>query len=269
MKSFPLRYLSSNKEKDKSQKTGTLSLIWGISVLFFLACAIYLPPAVSASTTYGDRELPIYCVGTDNPQLSITFDGAWGNEDLPEILDILASQNVRATFFLTGDWMRAFPEDTKAIAQGGHDIGNHGDNHLDMVGLSSSEMAQEISGAHEALLTLTGTSMDLFRPPYGSYDNEVIRQATACGYFSIQWSVDSLDWKNYGRDDIIDRVLNHKNLKNGAIILLHNGAKYTASALEELILGLKAQGYELVPVSELIYRENFHMEHDGTQMKDD
>ena len=77
---------------------------------------------------------------------------------------------------------------------------------------------------------------------------------------------DSLDWKNYGTEAIIDRVLQHKNLKNGAIILLHNGAKYTASALEELIVGIKAFGYDLVPVSELIYRDNYHMEHDGTQV---
>ena len=264
MKPFPLRFFQS----DSASNTRRLSWLWAVSAFFFLACALYLPPALSASTTYQDRELPIYCVDTDKPCVSLTFDGAWGNEDIHDILQTLEKQDVRATFFLSGDWIRSFPEDTERIAAAGHDIGNHGDTHLDLAGLSSGQIEEEIMGAHEALFALTGQSMDLFRPPYGSYDNAVIRQATSCGYFSIQWSVDSLDWKNYGREDIIDRVLNHKNLKNGAIILLHNGAKYTSSALDELICGLKDQGFSLLPVSELIYRENFHMAHDGTQISD-
>lgn len=80
--------------------------------------------------------------------------------------------------------------------------------------------------------------------------------------------VDSLDWKDYGADSILDTVLNHKELDNGAIILCHNGAKYTAEALEALITGLKEKGYEIVPVSELIYKDDYHMDVTGKQIKD-
>ena len=97
----------------------------------------------------------------------------------------------------------------------------------------------------------------------------MVRTAQECGYYPIQWSVDSLDWKDYGVQSIIDTVSNHKDLKNGAIILCHNGAKYTAQALEQLLTGLEEQGYQIVPVSELIYKEDYHMDVTGRQIKND
>ena len=110
--------------------------------------------------------------------------------------------------------------------------------------------------------------MDLIRPPYGDYDNEVITNATSCGYYSIEWDVDSLDWKDYGVDSIIKTVCEHKNLQNGSIILMHNGAKYTAEALPKVIEGLLSQGYKIVPISELIYKENYHLDVTGRQIQD-
>ena len=97
-------------------------------------------------------------------------------------------------------------------------------------------------------------------------DNDVINVAKKCGYYSIQWDVDSLDWKDYGVDSIIKTVTEHKHLGNGSIILCHNGAKYTAQALETLITTLQDEGYEFVPISQLIYRDNYHMNHEGRQI---
>ena len=88
------------------------------------------------------------------------------------------------------------------------------------------------------------------------------------GDFVFATRVDSLDWKDYGADSIVDTILNHKNLRNGSIILCHNGAKYTADALERVITGLREKGYEIVPVSELIYKENYHMDVTGRQIAD-
>ena len=81
-------------------------------------------------------------------------------------------------------------------------------------------------------------------------------------------NVDSLDWKDYGVDNIIKTVTEHKNLQNGSIVLMHNGAKYTAQALPKIIEGLRAKGYELVPISELIYRDNYHLDVTGRQIQD-
>lgn len=236
----------------------TIALIQGIVRV--------LPDSITVSSTVNGRELPIYCVETDKKQIALSFDAAWGNEDTAKILEILKKHDVKVTFFMTGGWVESYPDDVKAILADGHDLGNHSENHKNMSQLSDSECEEELMAVHNKVLELTGYEMFLFRPPYGDYDNHVIKKAYQCGYYPIQWDVDSLDWKDYGVDSIIKTVTEHKHLGNGSIILCHNGAKYTAEALETLITTLQGQGYEFVPISQLIYRDNFHMKADGTQV---
>lgn len=234
----------------------------------FAGSCKYVSGYVSVSSNVNGRELPVYSVETDEKKVALTFDAAWGNEDTQKILDILKKQDVHVTFFMTGGWVEKYPEDVKAIHEAGHDLGNHSENHKNMSQLPDEEKTQELLGVHNKVKELTGVEMELFRPPYGDYDNAVVLNAKENGYYAIQWDVDSLDWKDYGVTSIIDTVLNHKALGNGSIILCHNGSKYTADALEQLITGLKDKGYELVPVSELIYKENYHMDVNGSQIKD-
>ena len=234
-----------------------------------LGC-IYQSQKATVQTGYevGDRKLPIYCVDTPEKKIALSFDAAWGNEDTPDILSILKANDVKATFFMTGGWVSSYPDDVKAILADGHDLGNHSENHKQMSQLSPEESRQEIVKPHEKVKSLTGYEMNLFRPPYGDYNNTVIRTAYSSGYYPIQWNVDSLDWKDYGVEDIINRVIESQDLGNGSIILMHNGAKYTAEALDTLIKKLKEKGYQLVPVSELIYKENYHMDASGKQIPD-
>lgn len=227
-----------------------------------------VPDSLTASSTVNGRELPIYCVQTDKPQIALSFDAAWGNEDTQAILDILKKHDIKVTFFMTGGWVDKYPDDVKRILAAGHDLGNHSQNHKNMSQLSDSQCQEELMSVHNTVKELTGYEMFLFRPPYGDYDNHVITNATKLGYYTIQWDVDSLDWKNYGVDSIIQTVTKHKHLGNGSIILCHNGAKYTAQALDTMITRLKEMGYEFVPVSQLIYRENYHMNTEGRQIPD-
>lgn len=228
----------------------------------------YASPVMTSSLV-GKRHLPIYCVDTGNAKkIALTFDAAWGNEDTQEILEVLAKHDIHVTFFMTGGWVQKYPDDVKAILAAGHDLGNHSENHKNMSQLSDSEKKEELMAVHNRVKELTGYEMFLFRPPYGDYDNDVITTAAGCGYYTIQWDVDSLDWKDYGTESIINTVCNHKHLGPGSIILCHNGAKYTASALDTMITNLKDAGYEFVPVSELIYKENYHMNHEGRQIPD-
>lgn len=220
----------------------------------------------NSCTTVNGKELPIYSVETDKKVVALSFDAAWGNEDTEKILSILKQNNVKVTFFMTGGWVETYPEDVKKIYADGHDLGNHSENHKNMSQLSEKQCQDELMKVHDKVKELTGYDMFLFRAPYGDYDNEVICTATGCGYYTIQWSIDSLDWKNYGVQDIIDRVCGHKSLGNGAIILCHNGADYTAEALDTLIKTIKEKGYEFVPISELIYKENYYMKADGMQV---
>lgn len=214
------------------------------------------------------RNLPIYCVQTDKPQVALSFDAAWGNEDTRQIMDILAKHNIKVTFFMTGGWVEKYPEDVKYIAGQGHDLGNHSENHKNMSQLSEEEIRSELQKVHDKVKELTGTEITLFRPPYGDYDNKVIQTADSMGYYPIQWDVDSLDWKDYGTASIIDTVVNNSHLGKGSIILMHNGAKYTPQALEAVITGLEEKGYELVPISQLIIKEHFHMDQEGRQLAD-
>ena len=216
----------------------------------------------------GKKALPIYCVQTDKKQISISFDAAWGADDTIQILDVLDKHNVKTTFFMTGGWVSTYPDMVKEIYSRGHDLGNHSENHKQMSQLSDEECKQELMKVHEKVKELTGYDMFLFRPPYGDYDNHVITNAESCGYYAIQWDVDSLDWKDYGVDSIIQTVCGHKHLGNGSIILCHNGAKYTADALDTMLTNLENAGYQVVPVSELILRENYHMNTEGRQIPD-
>ncbi len=255
----------------KSALSGLLHtrLYWAGALAFAFLYAMFTQGSVDDVETNAlvyDKELPIYCVECQEKLVAISFDAAWGNEDTQELLDILEKNNVKATFFMTGGWVESYPEDVKNIAAAGHELGNHSQNHKNMSQLSVEECKEELMSVHNKVKELTGVDMQVFRPPYGDYDDEVITTVYECGYYPIQWDVDSLDWKNYGVQNIIDTVLNHKALGNGSIILMHNGAKYTADALQSVIDGLKDKGYTFVTMSELIMKENYHIDHTGRQI---
>ena len=218
---------------------------------------------------YNEKELPIYYVDIDKKQIALSFDAAWGAEDFEEIMKILDKHEVKVTFFMTGEWVSKNPKCVKELVKKGHDLGNHGEHHYDMTTISKEEMKEEIKKVHDSVKEIADYDMNLFRPPYGAYNDEVIETVKEMEYYPIQWSVDSLDWKDYGIDSIISTVCNHEALDNGAIILCHNGAKYTAKALDEMITNLKKQGYELVPISKLIIKDNYHIDVTGKQIADE
>ena len=267
---FPEREEGQSGEEYAKQRM-ILGLKYGIFALTAFAVLrgliLTAGSSIRVSNSVNGRELPIYCVETKEPKIALTFDAAWGNEDTQKILEVLKKHDVHVTFFMTGGWVENYPDDVKAILAAGHDLGNHSENHKNMSQLSDAEKKEELMKVHDKVRTLTGYEMFLFRPPYGDYDNAVVNVAKDCGYYTIQWDVDSLDWKDYGVDSDIKTVTEHKHLGNGSIILCHNGAKYTAQALDTLITKLKEKGYTFVPVSELIYRDGYHMNVEGRQIK--
>lgn len=184
------------------------------------------------------------------------------------MMETLDKHNVKATFFMTGGFVSDNPECVKTLVEKGHELGNHSEHHYDMATITAGEMKTEIMDVHKKVKELTGKDMKVFRPPYGSYNNELIDTVYGCDYYPIQWDVDSLDWKNYGVQNIIDTVCNHKSLDCGSIILCHLGAKYTSQALDEMLTKLQDMGYEIVPVSKLIMTEGYHMDANGMQIKD-
>lgn len=235
----------------------------GFSLLLATVMALTLLAMPCAAA---ERDLPIYCVGRDDNCISISFDAAWGNEDTQTLIDILGKYNIRATFFVVGDWVDKYPESVKALHDAGHEIMNHSNTHAHYPQLSRAQMIADVSACADKIEAVTGVRPTLFRPPYGDYNDTVVGAMREAGFYTIQWDVDSLDWKNPGSDAIEQRVL--EKVKSGSIVLFHNAAVQTPAALPGIIEGLLAKGYKFLPISELIYKENYHMEHDGTQRSD-
>ena len=211
-----------------------------------------------------NRLLPIYCVETDKKQVAISFDAAWGNDDTEQLIQILGEYNVPATFFVVGAWVDKYPESVKALSDAGHQIQNHSNTHPHLPQLSKGQIADEITACNQKIEAVTGVKPTLLRPPYGDYDNAVIETLTELKMYTIQWDVDSLDWKeNATAETICQRVT--KKVKNGSIVLFHNDADHTPEALPTILKCLKDEGYEFVFITDLIYKENYEIKHDGTQ----
>lgn len=215
--------------------------------------------AVSASAT--NRVIPIYCVDTQEKVVSISFDAAWGNEQTNTLLDILDKYNVKTTFFLVGDWVRKYPDSVKEIAKRGHDIGNHSNTHPHMTQLSQDKMTEQLSLCNEEVKKLTGKCPTLFRPPYGDYNNQVVGSVKSSNMYCVQWDVDSLDWKDPTPDQMVSRITG--KIKNGSIVLLHNGAKNTPEALPKIIEAIQKAGYKIVPISQILVKGDYTTDHEG------
>lgn len=237
---------------------------------FIIACFLIFAGVIIAgkegviTASSGEKILPIYSVDKgDEKVISFTFDAAWGNEDTQKLIDIFQKENIKVTFFVVGDWADKYPESVKALSDAGHEVMNHSNTHPHMPKLSDEKMKNEISGCNEKIEKITGVRPILFRAPYGDYNNNVVRTVEDCGCYCIQWDVDSLDWKDLQAKEIEERVL--KKVAPGSIVLFHNAAKHTPEALPDLIEKLKEEGYSFVPVSQLVYADNYEIDYSGKQ----
>lgn len=210
------------------------------------------------------RKLPIYSVEREDKVCAISFDAAWGNEDTHELVEILKEYNVKATFFVVGDWVDKYPESVKELNDAGHDIMNHSNTHPHMTQISKEKMLSEVEACDEKIEKITGKKPNLFRPPYGDYNDSVIETLKQAGHYTIQWDVDSLDWKDLSANDIYTRVT--QKVTNGSIVLFHNAAKHTPEALPSILEKLQSDGYKIIKINELIYKENYYMDVSGKQI---
>lgn len=211
------------------------------------------PISVFENTGYAAASLnmPVFYVKTDQKAVALTFDISWGTETPSLVLAVLERMNQKATFFLSGPWSTRYPDVVKAIANAGHEIASHGDKHINLSQVSREHIADNITKAHDALISVCGAKARFFRPPNGDYDDLVVETALALGYETVIWSVDSLDWKNPGVATMITRVT--KLSFPGAIILFHasDSSKETHLALPEVITALRDAGYRIVTLGEL------------------
>jgi len=232
-----------------------------LAAAILILCVVNHPAVVGASAA--TRQPPIYCVEKDYKVLSISFDAAWGNEDTQQLIDILGKYNIKATFFVVGEWVDKYPESVKALHDAGHEVMSHSNDHAHFNSLSAEEITADLNTCNDKIEAVTGVRPTLFRCPYGEYDDHVINAVRSLGMEPIQWDVDSLDWKDLSAGEITQRVTS--KVQPGSIVLFHNAALHTPEALPAIIEALLQEGYQFVPISQLILDGNYTIDHTGRQ----
>ena len=239
-----------------------LACVLAAAAMFYI---VNYPEVVSAAAT--KRQLPIYCVQRDQKMVAISFDAAWGNEDTQQLIDILGQYQIKATFFVVGDWVDKYPESVKALHDAGHEIMNHSNTHAHYNSLSTEEIIAGVSACNDKIEAITGVRPTLIRCPYGEYDDHVISTVRSMGIQPVQWDVDSHDWMDISAPEITQRVTSR--VKPGSIVLFHNAALHTPEALPDIIETLLQDGYTFVPISQLLlpgeYGEDYTIDLAGRQ----
>ena len=153
-------------------------------------------------TASSNKLLPIYSVEVIDKKVAITFDCAWGADDINDIIDILEFNNIYATFFTVGTWVQKYPEAVQSLSDSGMEIGNHSDSHAHVNKMSFDENVQDMEKCNSRIEEITGEKVKFYRGPYGEYNNTVIKAAESLNMKVIQWDVDTLDYtrKNYRRN---------------------------------------------------------------------
>ena len=223
--------------------------------------AVEAPAALQ--TAASARQLPIYSVECQDKRCAISFDAAWGNEDTQTLIDILGRYRVKATFFAVGDWAEKYPESVKALHDAGHEVMSHSNHHDHYNALTAQQIIDDVTASNERIAAASGVTPTLIRCPYGEYDDHVIAAIRSMGMEPIQWDVDSLDWKGYDAQTICKRVTG--KVRPGSIVLFHNAAEHTPQALPDILDFLIREGYTVGPVSELILRGDYTIDHTGRQ----
>lgn len=234
-------------------------------LLVAILLSINLGGNVAASVYFNNalRKVPIYYVNTQNQQVAISFDAAWGADKTEKIMSICKENNVNATFFLVGFWVEDYPEIAKKIAENGFEIGTHSNTHPDMAKISAEKQKLELETSLNIIKKNTGVDAKLFRPPFGAYNDSLISTAESLGLTTIQWDVDSLDWKGLSAMEITNRVLN--GVRNGSIILCHNNSDHILDALPIMLDRLQKKGYTVSCVGDLILKGDYVIDNNGMQ----
>lgn len=239
-----------------------------LSSAFFLVLTLILLFALVYGIRYfcykqDNANMPIYKVDTEDKKIALSFDVAWGSDNINEILDILDKYNIKSTFFLVGNWVDENEELVAKIHKKGHEIGNHSNTHANTKELSEESIVKELDITSSKIEKITGSKTTLYRPPFGDVDNKTLEICKSLGYKVIKWDVDSMDWKEIGPNHVIERVA--RKSEPGSIVLFHANVNDVGSYLDSIIGNLQKDGYEIVPVSKLVHKDNYTVDSNGVQ----
>ena len=241
---------------------------------------LFVPLILVVISLFAVRKISIYSEENDNliikngPRnekvIAITFDDGPHPKETNQILDILKEYDVKATFFVAGKHVEWYPDAVRRAVKEGHEIGNHTFSHPDIKAISKTQLEKELLKAENIIYDKTGQKTKLFRPPYGSYNKNIVELSKKHNYKIVLWStLDAKDWSTTSSNKIASVILD--KVTNGDILVLHDYGTIhpnpTVQALRIFIPEMKQRGYKFVTVSELInYKENKKI--DNTKIKD-
>ena len=192
---------------------------------------------------------PIYRGNPQKSMVALLINVAWGNEYIPGILKVLNEHQTKATFFFDGSWVKKNPDLAKTIKEAGHEIGNHAYSHPDLQQRSMAQTTEELKKTNDIIEETLGIKPKWFAPPSGSFNEATIQVADQLDMKTILWTVDTVDWRKPATSEMVRRVVS--KVENGSMVLMHP-TKPTAEGLEAMITDIKAKGYKLGTVSELM-----------------
>ncbi len=236
-----------------------------IFIVGIMAISLPLTPAIAVFENVSLRKVPIYSVETQNKQVAISFDCAYGADYTAGLVEVMNDFNVNATFFMVEFFVNEHEDMVKMIDDNGFEIGTHSSTHRYMSKLTLQEVNEELENSSLAIEKITGKTVNLFRPPYGDYDNQLIDACFAMDIFPIQWSVDSHDWMEISASEITLRVTSR--VENGSIVLFHNQGLHTLEALPLILASLITSGYTVTSIGDLIYKTDYQINANGKQIK--
>ena len=236
---------------------------WALLALWAAALIAVIALTAAKAVNAAPRKIPVYAVETSEKKIALTFNCAWGDETTDGILEVLRERGVRATFFFVGSFAEKYPESVRKIVNAGHEPGNHSNRHKDPTRQGFAEIAADIAACNDTLAALTGITPALYRAPAGAYDNDAVEAAESLGMTAIQWSADSIDWKNVTPEKMRARIL--EKTYPGAILLFHLGKENTLRALPGILDALLAEGYAFCTVGELLLPGETYVDANGIQ----
>lgn len=231
-------------------------------IAIFSVCVFTI--TILVGYTNSQRLIPIYRVATQEKQIALTFDCAWGADKTLEILEVLEEYDIQATFFMVSFWAEKYPDMVEAIVKAGCEVGNHSSTHPHFASMTTAETIAEITSSTEIIESIAGVEINVFRAPFGEYTNDMINACEEIGQKVIQWDVDTLDWKGISGSEISQRIIT--KVSAGSIILMHNNSDNVVEGIKDAIPKLIDQGYEFVTVSDLIIKEDYKINSNGEQI---
>lgn len=223
-------------------------IMTGLAAILMVGGVLFVWLADSGDTLVSTDSRAIYG-GSSETCVALMFNVYQGSENIPSILETLAEEEAKATFFIGGVWAEKNEGLLKQIREAGHEVGSHGYLHRDHSKMNKAANYEEMSVAHNLIKGIIGEEITLFAPPSGAYNTATLDASEDMGYKTILWSKDTIDWRDHDTALITERAT--KNIAAGDFILMHP-TENTAEALPSIVKTIKEKGLTLSTVSETL-----------------